>query len=69
MNANLKALKYLASLVAEYVENGYPLSYLVGNEAGDWPDSKEVAKLMVALLEVGCDRAAMAFVNHPDLKD
>lgn len=44
-----EAAEHLIDLVAEYVENHYPLEYLVGYESGRRPDQVQCLLLVQAL--------------------
>lgn len=70
--AQIDALMYLASLVAQFVTDQMPLADLLGesvpNTSHYKPPQEEVIKLQRALADAGFESAAQALASHPDLK-
>ena len=49
----MKAYKYFAELVNEYIENNFDITHLTGSEKDGKPVKEEVEKIRQALFDLG----------------
>jgi len=65
------AAEFLAAIIGDYIENGYPLEHLVGESAGlggrVFPDPENVRSLKLALEALGFERPARHLATRFDL--